>query len=184
MGISLERPRRLFSIERDAPSDLTAFAHISGDLNPIHRDTVFAILAGLPDPIVHGQWTAATMCALLAGTKKKLIWSEAQFLAPVMPGAALIFTADTIARIGGDDIVSAEVTADGVPVLQLRARIAGPKTALIFPGQGSQRRGMGMDACGGQPQPVKSGTEPIRIHEQPTVSLCSTLFGTIPRPST
>ncbi|MEE2788219.1 MAG: fatty acid synthase subunit beta domain-containing protein, partial [Myxococcota bacterium] len=144
-GQPLARPRPLFDTTVIAPVDLTAFAHISGDLNPIHRDDVLAELAGLPCPIVHGQWTAATMCARLVNGGQRLKWSEAQFLAPVMPGSELKFSAQVVARIAGDEIVTAEVTSDNTPVLQLRARLSGAPTALVFPGQGSQRRGMGME---------------------------------------
>ena len=146
MGVTLTRARTLFAAELNAPTDLRAFAHISGDLNPIHRDPALAVLAGLPCPIVHGQWTAATACALVAGRGRRLKHSEARFLAPVMPGAPLTFTATVVGRLDGDDIVEVDVTSQGAPVTQLKLQVEGQKTALIFPGQGSQRRGMGMDA--------------------------------------
>ena len=143
--VALKRTRPLFSIERQAPTDLTAFAHISGDLNPIHRDPALAALAGLDNPIVHGQWTAATACAMICSTGKTLRRSEARFLAPVDPGADLVFTAEAVGRLDGDEIIEVVVREGQRTVLRLTAQVACPVTAVIFPGQGCQRRGMGME---------------------------------------
>jgi hypothetical protein len=38
-------------------NDLEAYAHASGDMNPIHRDEAFARSVGLPDVIAHGMLT-------------------------------------------------------------------------------------------------------------------------------
>ena len=37
--------------------NLVAYAHASGDMNPIHRDETFARSVGLPDVIAHGMLT-------------------------------------------------------------------------------------------------------------------------------
>lgn len=37
--------------------DLVAYAHASGDMNPIHQDEEFAKSVGLPDVIAHGMLT-------------------------------------------------------------------------------------------------------------------------------
>ena len=37
--------------------DLVAYAHASGDMNPIHREEDFAKSVGLPDVIAHGMLT-------------------------------------------------------------------------------------------------------------------------------
>jgi acyl dehydratase len=37
--------------------DLVAYAHASGDMNPIHREEEFAKSVGLPDVIAHGMLT-------------------------------------------------------------------------------------------------------------------------------
>jgi acyl dehydratase len=37
--------------------DLVAYAHASGDMNPIHHDEAFAREVGLPDVIAHGMLT-------------------------------------------------------------------------------------------------------------------------------
>src|SRR5699024_578487 len=42
-----------------APHDMTAFALVSGDHNPIHVSSTEAELAGLGGVIVHGMWLSA-----------------------------------------------------------------------------------------------------------------------------
>ena len=137
--------RELFQTVIHAPSDLGAFSHISGDLNPIHRDIGVAVLAGLHGPIVHGQWTAATACALLAGEKRKLLSSRSEFLGPVEPGEALTFKGEVVGLSNGHELCVVTVSNGSGPVLRVDATRECVKTALIFPGQGSQKRGMGMD---------------------------------------
>src|SRR4029079_2221332 len=51
--------RRRRDIPVTAPSDMSAFAVVSGDHNPIHTDRAAALLAGLKSPIVHGMWLSA-----------------------------------------------------------------------------------------------------------------------------
>ncbi len=143
--VALERPRPLVDATLDAPRDLTPFAAVSGDLNPIHRDPALAALAGLDSgPIVHGQWTAAATCGLLA--ERGLRAASVRFLAPVEPGARLHVTAHVVGRRAGDEVVSAEVRSGDIAVLALTAIRPSVATAIVFPGQGCQRRGMGMDA--------------------------------------
>jgi len=45
---------RTIPVGRDT---LVAYAHASGDQNPIHQDEGFARSVGLPDVIAHGMWT-------------------------------------------------------------------------------------------------------------------------------
>ncbi len=153
-AVPLERSRVLPAVVFHAPREMEAFAHASGDLNPIHRDPALAALAGLDDIVVHGQWTTAAACALLADRPIKV--ARSAFLAPVQPGARLRLEAEVIARLEGDDVIRAQVFADdpspsaretaSLPVLRLDLRRAGASTAVVFPGQGCQRRGMGMAA--------------------------------------
>lgn len=142
-GVALERPRRVLDAVLHAPSDMAAFAQASGDLNPIHRDPALALLAGLDAPIVHGQWTAAASGALLGGVLNQ---AHARFLAPVPLGARLSVTADVIARRAGAEIIEMTVQHGAVTVMQQTVERAAVPTAIVFPGQGCQSTGMGMES--------------------------------------
>ena len=57
---AVEAPRRRRrDVTVTAPTDMSAFAVVSGDHNPIHTDRAAALLAGLKGPIVHGMWLSA-----------------------------------------------------------------------------------------------------------------------------
>ncbi len=137
-----------------APWDLAEFARASRDANPLHRDAHVAALAGFERPIVHGQWTAAravaaavTGFAATDGERVRAI--EVSFTDRVMPGDEMEFQARHVAMLGGDLVVEVEARvrdgADGVLALKGRVRVAGPRTAYVFPGQGVQATGMGME---------------------------------------
>ena len=51
-----------------APTDMSAFAVVSGDHNPIHTDRAAALLAGLKSPIVHGMWLSAAAQHVVTAT--------------------------------------------------------------------------------------------------------------------
>ena len=42
-----------------APADMTPFAMVSGDYNPIHTSYRAAKVAGMDAPLVHGMWLCA-----------------------------------------------------------------------------------------------------------------------------
>lgn len=150
-----DRPgRTLGHRELRAPEDLDAFAAISGDHNPIHRSHLVARLAGLDRPVVHGAWTsaAAQRCVVeLAadGDGERVTGWHARFVDLVRPGEMLAVRVTRRAMVGGDTLVVATVTAArddvAVTVLTATARVRAARTAYLFPGQGIQRDGMGMD---------------------------------------
>lgn len=143
-GVPLDRPRPiLVDAPLVAPTSMDAFAAASGDLNPIHRDPALAALAGLDAPIVHGQWTAAAAGALLGG---RLDAAHTAFLAPVPLGARLTVNAEVVARAAGADIIEMRVSHGDRLVMRQTVTRAADATAVVFPGQGCQRRGMGMAA--------------------------------------
>ncbi|WP_448855575.1 fatty acid synthase subunit beta domain-containing protein [Corynebacterium camporealensis] len=136
-----------------APRTMDAFARVSGDLNPIHRDDNAARLAGLPDGvIVHGMWTSA-LGQLAAGFDGAGLESwQCQMLNPVLPGQLVDYE---VTRVGidahGGEVRRVTATVDGVPVLSGLAAMSAPKTFYGFPGQGIQHPGMGMDAYAASP---------------------------------
>ncbi len=132
-----------------APTDLRAFAEVSGDHNPIHTSVAAARLAGLGAPIVHGMWVSAVaQRAVSDETGRTLTGWTARFLAPTRPGDTVEITADRIGIVDGDEVVDVTARVDGEVVLTATGRLAAPRTAYVFPGQGIQSRGMGMDGYG------------------------------------
>jgi enoyl reductase-like protein/3-oxoacyl-ACP reductase-like protein/acyl dehydratase len=143
-------PRKtLGSLEIHAPSDARPFAEVSGDLNPIHQSTTAARLAGLSGPIVHGMWTAARLHRFAESVGGAIVKADAEFLAPVLPGERLRFDVARTGMRGGLRVVeaTASVLRDGgaEPVARSQMLLKPPRTAYVFPGQGIQKQGMGMD---------------------------------------
>ena len=129
-----------------APTDLRPFADVSGDHNPIHTSLAAARVAGLGGPIVHGMWlSAVAQRAVSDETGRTLTGWTARFLAPVRPGDTVDITADRVGIVDGDEVVEVAVRVDGEVVLTATGRLAAPRTAYVFPGQGIQRPGMGME---------------------------------------
>ena len=138
--------RRRAKVSVDAPTDLRPFAAVSGDHNPIHTSLAAARVAGLGGPIVHGMWlSAVAQRAVSEETGRTLTGWTARFLAPVRPGDAVEITADRIGVVNGDEVVEVAARVGGDVVLTATGRLAPPRTAYVFPGQGIQRRGMGME---------------------------------------
>ncbi|MDC4232389.1 DUF1729 domain-containing protein [Actinomyces sp. B33] len=148
-----------------APADMTAFANVSGDFNPIHTSAAAAGLSGLHAPLVHGMWLSATAQHVVeaAGT------SPAD--APASPGAvravqgpamrlaswqyrmvgmvdlsdSVEITVERVGLVGGALVVEATCRIDGEVVSIGRGVLDAPRTAYVYPGQGIQRPGMGLD---------------------------------------
>ncbi|MCK9249743.1 MAG: DUF1729 domain-containing protein [Solirubrobacteraceae bacterium] len=147
-----QRPRHaLATVEDLAPDDATPFARIGGDHNPLHRSVLAARLAGLDAPIVHGAWTAARASAFVVdavagGDATALERWSVRFLAPVATGALLRFDATRTGVRDGRLLVEVRVRADDVDVALGEAELSLlriRRRALVLPGQGTQRPGMG-----------------------------------------
>ncbi|QGU03646.1 type I polyketide synthase [Corynebacterium comes] len=125
-----------------APSDMTPFALVSGDYNPIHTSTNSAQLVNLKAPLVHGMWLSAT-AQHLAGRHGTVVgWTYSMYGMVQLDDEVEI----TVERVGRKGIHNAfEVTCriDGEVVSVGQALMAQPKTAYVYPGQGIQAVGMG-----------------------------------------
>ncbi|WP_228552924.1 MULTISPECIES: type I polyketide synthase [Mumia] len=130
------------SLSAVAPTDLSAFAAVTGDHNPIHTSVAAARLAGLGDPIVHGMWLSATAQQMLVG--RHIDGWTTRFLAPVRPGATVDLAAVRTGLDAGAEILEITGRSEGELVIAATARISAPRTAYAFPGQGIQHAGMGM----------------------------------------
>lgn len=143
--------RRRRDVTITAPVDMRPFAVVSGDHNPIHTDRTAALLAGLDGPIVHGMWlSAAAQHAVTATDGKavppsKLIGWTARFLGMVKPGDEIDIRVDRVGIDLGAEVLEVSARVGGEMVMAATARLAGPKTAYAFPGQGIQSKGMGME---------------------------------------
>lgn len=128
--------------EVTAPSDMTPFALVSGDYNPIHTSTNAAQLVNLSAPLVHGMWLSATAQHLAAKHGTVVGWTYSMYGMVQLNDVVEI----TVERVGRKGIHAAlEVTCriDGEVVSVGQALLAQPKTAYIYPGQGIQAEGMG-----------------------------------------
>ena len=161
--------RTLGTLTVTAPSQLEAFATVSGDANPIHRSDLLARFVGLPGRIVHGMWTsaAATRAVLESaaeGDSSRLREWAIDFVAPVLPGQDVTFTVTRTGVRDGARIVSVEATTEAGVVAMGSAVVAGPRTMYVFPGQGIQSQGMGMEATRAPPPRATCGTVPTPRH--------------------
>lgn len=147
-------PKTLARTQRKAPYSMERFAEVSGDQNPIHRSQLAAQLAGLDAPIAHGMWTAGLVATALdeavSGRDTHIIHTEGQFLAPLYPRDTLEIH---ITRQSAHDgrltcrALGRVLDASGEAlrtVYQGTLTLRAPHTAWVFPGQGIQKRGMGM----------------------------------------
>ncbi|MET8776598.1 fatty acid synthase subunit beta domain-containing protein [Nocardia sp. NPDC004654] len=145
--------RRRRDVTLVAPRAMHAFAAVSGDHNPIHTSDNAAKLAGLGSPIVHGMWlSAAAQHAVSAVDPESSVpartltaWTT-RFLGMVRPGAEIDVRVERIAVDAGSEIVEVSCRTGGDLVMTATGRTKAPKTVYAFPGQGIQRKGMGLDA--------------------------------------
>ena len=145
--------RRRRDVTIVAPTNMGAFAQVSGDHNPIHTSNGAALLAGLGTPIVHGMWlSAAAQHAVVAvdpdaktASAKLTAWT-ARFLGMVRPGASIDLQVNRVGIDAGAEIIEVSCRVGGDLVMVATGRTAAPKTAYAFPGQGIQAKGMGLDA--------------------------------------
>lgn len=143
--------RRRRDVTITAPSDMSAFAVVSGDHNPIHTDQPAALLAGLESPIVHGMWLSAAAQQVVTATDGKaipparLIGWTARFLGMVLPGDEVDIRVDRVGIDRGAEIIEIGARVGSNLVMSATAQLAAPKTVYAFPGQGVQHKGMGME---------------------------------------
>lgn len=149
-----------------APADMTAFANVSGDFNPIHTSAAAAGLSGLAAPLVHGMWLSATAQHLIEAEGASPLDSPArdgvirsiptprlrieswsyQMHGMVDLRDHVEITVERVGRAGGRLLVEATCRVEGEVVSIGTALIKAPATAYVYPGQGIQRRGMGMES--------------------------------------
>ncbi|WP_039796488.1 type I polyketide synthase [Nocardia araoensis] len=145
--------RRRRDVTIVAPRTMHAFAAVSGDHNPIHTSDAAAKLAGLGGPIVHGMWLSAAAQHVVsavdptssAPARTLTAWTT-RFLGMVRPGAQIDVRVERVGLDAGSEIIEVSCRTEGELVMTATGRTAAPKTVYAFPGQGIQRKGMGLDA--------------------------------------
>jgi fatty acid synthase len=143
--------RRRRDVTLSAPVDMSPFAVVSGDHNPIHTDRAAALLAGLGSPIVHGMWLSAAAQHAVTATDgqarppAQLVGWTARFLGMVLPGDEVDFRVDRVGIDQGAEVLEVSARVGSNLVMSATARLAAPKTVYAFPGQGIQHKGMGME---------------------------------------
>jgi len=80
------------------PTDIAAFAQVSGDTNPLHLDGDFAAETRFDGRIVHGTLVAGTISAALARFPGVTIYlsQDLEFLAPVEVGGTVTATCEIV----------------------------------------------------------------------------------------
>lgn len=137
-----------------APSDMTPFAWVSGDFNPIHTSHAAAKVAGLEAPLVHGMWLSAVAqhaAAAAAGAPgddrrfRLLGWTYRMF-GLVQLDEEVQVSVERVGRINGGGLVLEVNCRVGEQLVSQATAITDvPRTAYVYPGQGIQSAGMGLD---------------------------------------
>lgn len=116
-----ELPPLTYDVTR---ADLVAYAHASGDHNPIHQDEEVALAVGLPGVIAHGMYTLALLGRAVGEWTggAEVVEIGAKFVAPVVvpaEGAARVTFAGTVGERSDDGLLplALTITVDGTKVL-------------------------------------------------------------------
>ncbi|OHQ53817.1 type I polyketide synthase [Corynebacterium sp. HMSC070H05] len=125
-----------------APSDMTPFALVSGDYNPIHTSANAAALVNLDAPLVHGMWLSATAQHLAAGHGQVIGWTYSMY-GMVQLDDEVEITVERVGRVGIQQALEVTCRIAGDVVSRGQALLAQPRTAYVYPGQGIQTQGMG-----------------------------------------
>ena len=125
-----------------APADMTPFALVSGDYNPIHTSYNASGLVGLAAPLVHGMWLSATAQHLAGRHGRVSGWTYSMY-GMVQLGDEVELTVERVGRAGIRPALEVTCRIAGEVVSRGQALLAQPATAYLYPGQGIQSEGMG-----------------------------------------
>jgi acyl dehydratase len=115
VSVGMELPALDLTFTR---ADLVAYAHASGDQNPIHQDEAFAKSVGLPDVIAHGMLTMGSAIQVVTnwvGDPTAVIDYSVRMTRPVIvpdttEGSVVSFTGK-VAQINDDGTIQIDLGA-------------------------------------------------------------------------
>lgn len=143
--------RLLRRVRVTAPSDMTAFARVTGDFNPIHTSYHAAKVAGMDAPLVHGMWLSATAEQVAASTDTEGRHHVLAGWTYVMLGTVELedtveISVERTGLVRGGGLVLEVTCRIGDEVVSRGTAVTKPEpTAYVYPGQGIQAQGMGLD---------------------------------------
>lgn len=115
VSVGQELPTLELSFTR---ADLIAYAHASGDMNPIHQDEAVAKSVGLPDVIAHGMLTMGRAIRVVTdwvGDPAAILEYSVRMTRPVVvpnttEGIVVTF-GGKVAEVNEDGIVRVDISA-------------------------------------------------------------------------
>ncbi|MDO4630690.1 MAG: DUF1729 domain-containing protein [Corynebacterium sp.] len=125
-----------------APADMTPFATVTGDYNPIHTSYNASQLVGLVAPLVHGMWLSATAQQVAGRHGTVQSWTYSMY-GMVQLNDEVEITVERVGRIGLQPALEVTCRINGDVVSRGQAVLAEPIIAYVYPGQGIQAKGMG-----------------------------------------
>ena len=125
VGQTAERSRAV------TEADITAFAEVSGDFNPVHMDEAYAATTAFKGRIAHGMLGAAYISALMAselpGAGAVYLSQTLQFLRPVRIGDTVV----TRVSVASIDATKAQATLETVCTVRGKAVIKGEAVVMV-----------------------------------------------------
>ncbi|WP_194948111.1 type I polyketide synthase [Actinomyces trachealis] len=143
--------RLLRRVRVSAPADMTAFARVTGDFNPIHTSYRAAKVAGMQAPLVHGMWLSATAQQVAASASDGRAGAHLTGWTYTMHGTVELLdeVEVSVERTGlvrgGGQVIEVTCRVDGQVVSRGTGVTESEPTAYLYPGQGIQAQGMGLD---------------------------------------
>jgi len=96
------------------PEDITAFAELSGDWNPLHTDAAHASRSQFGRPVLHGAYSAGLLSRLagmyIPGVDCLLNSMQLRFIAPIRPPVRLRVRGELKSSASGLGRVEATIT--------------------------------------------------------------------------
>ena len=121
------------SSKRITDTDLSLFAAVTGDFNPVHFDPVYAAGTHFKEPIAQGMIAAGLVSAVLGmklpGPGTVYLQQTLNFLAPVMVGDVITASVEVVELLekGKVRLKTSCVNQKGVTVLDGVALVSVPK---------------------------------------------------------